>query len=222
MPKAVVKQFSKSKEDTIEEEILVPLESPEYEESLEWLKQCIDKEIASREFGTDEAAKNISLKPKSEEMKHLWEDARVKKFMEYNEFIPPNENQGFWMIPMEFNKLELKSISSVLESMIYSKNILQHRQIDMMTCKSCGNEFLNLLQHLNKSKTCPSGYSEKDMKSLKKACQMFSQDQKKKWYQKNKQQLSKKMSDYHKENREAILKRKKDNSMIRKAKERKK
>ena len=222
MPKGIVKRFGNTKEDTLEEDVLVPLECPEYEESLVWLQQCLDKEIESREFGTDEASANIPLEPKSEEMKIIWEDAKFRKFMNYNEFIPPNENQSLWLIPEEFNKAELKSISSILETMIYSKNMLKHRQIDVMTCKNCGNEFINLLQHVKRSSICSAGYSEKDMKDLKKACELLSKFNKREWLNKNKEKLRKQTSVYYKENREAILKRKKDNSMIRKAKERKK
>ena len=59
------------------------------------------------------------------------------------------------------------------------------------------------------------------MTDLKSAKAMYSKFQKKEWYKENKDKLSKKMAEYHKQNREAILKRKKENGMIRKRSEKK-
>ena len=217
MPKGVVVKPAMSAAEIAEEEIIIPLEeSPKYADSLEWLKKLIDEEVAFRQFGWDESPAHIPLSPKNDEMGKLWEEPLFKKFMEYNDFFFSSQGQIGWKIPKEFNKDELKATSDIIESIINSKSILNSKNIDILKCKKCGNSFPNLLQHLNKSKSCPMSYSEKDMIDLKSAKAMYSKFQKKEWYKENKERLSKKMAEYHKQNREAILKRKKEHGMIRK------
>ena len=217
MPKGVVVKPAMSAAEIAEEEIIIPLEeSPKYADSLEWLKELIDEEIAFRQYGWDESSAHIPLPPKNDEMGKVWEEPLFKKFMEYNEFFFSNLGQSGWKIPRDFNKSELKSISDVIESIINSTSVLNSKNIDIMKCKNCGNSFPNLLQHLNKSKLCPTTYSEKDMIDLKAAKAMYSKFQKKEWYKENKERLSKKMAEYHKQNREAILQRKRQTGMIRK------
>ena len=223
MPKGIVVKHAKSAAQIAEEEIIIPLEeNPKYADSLEWLKELIDEEIAFRKYGWDESPAHVPLPPKNEEMGKIWEEPLFKKFMEYNEFFFSNQGQSGWKIPMDFNKSELESISDVIESIVNSTSVLNSKNIDLMKCKKCGNSFTNLLQHLNKSKYCPASYSEKDMADLKAAKAMYSKFQKKEWYKENKETLSKKMAEYHKQNREAILNRKKENGRIRKRSEKKK
>ena len=222
MPKGVIKS-AKSAAEIAEEEIIIPLEeNPKYADSLEWLKELIDEEIAFRQFGWEESSSHIPLPPKNKEMEKIWEEPLFKKFMEYNEFIFSSLGQDGWKIPKDFNKSELKATSDVIESVLNSKSILNSKNIDIIKCKKCGNSFPNLLQHLNKSKYCPASYSEKDMIDLKSAKAMYSKFQKKEWYKENKERLTTKMAEYHKQNREAILKRKKETGMIRKRSEKNK
>ena len=216
MPKGVVVKSAMSAAKIAEEEIINPLESPEYEHALKWLMERVDNQVLSRQFGWEEGWKDIPIAPKDDSMNAIWEGPVFRKFLEYNDFIPPNENQKSWLIPRDFNKSELKSISDIIESIVNSQAILKSKKIDINICKNCGNFFPHLLQHLGKSKFCPSSYSEQDMADLKAAKNMYSKFQKKEWYNENKEKLLKKMSEHYKQNREVILQKRMQNSIRRK------
>ena len=218
MPKYTKNPNAKTEDEILDEEVeefINPVETPEFEESLKWLKEILDEEIAERVNSWDEGHSNIAIPLKNEEMKQIWEKPAFKKYLTYNEFIAPNETQSSWCIPRNYTKSELKNVSDMLDLMINSPDIMKSKNIDIMVCKNCGNEFVLLLSHAKKSTICGPSYSAQDLEDLKAAHKLFSKSLKQDWYKANKNRLAKKKAEHYRENREAILQRMKTNSKLR-------
>ena len=208
MPKGV-KRGTKSREEIDEEEIIIPLQKIEFEGGLKWLKNSLDNEILTRNAASSEAHKDIPLDSSGEEASI--NKPEFVKFLEYLQFKPPNQD-GFWAIPKELKKIELQHSSDLINYMLNSGAIFEAKDIDIINCKGCKNEFTNLLQHLNKSKTCPSSYSEQEMKDLKGFCKHSAKLQKREWYKQNKQKRSHQMASYYQANRKEILLKRKNHT----------
>ena len=214
MPKYVVNPNAKSNEEIDDEEIIMPLEKPEFEEALRWLKDGLDLRWIQRDYCWEVGVVDAPLHPTSNDVKTTIEKPEFIKFLQYLDLEKPDAK--CWYIPKYLTKEQLKSMSEMINYMINSLDILGAYGIDLMKCKGCNYDFTNILLHLNKSKSCPAKYSEQDMQKLKELKKNSSKLQKKEWYKHNKEQLSKKMSSYFQENREIILQRMKERRELRK------
>ena len=64
MPKGVKNPNSKTEDQILDQEVdefISPVETPEFEDSLRWLKEILDEEIAERANSWDEGHSNIAI-----------------------------------------------------------------------------------------------------------------------------------------------------------------
>ena len=217
MPKYVVNPNAKSREEIDDEDIIMPLEKPEYEEALRWLKDNLDLRWMQRDHSWEVGVVNAPLHSTSDDVKATIEKPEFIKFLQYLDLEKPDAN-NIWHIPKCLTKEQLKNISEMINAMINSLDILSAHGIDLMKCKGCNYDFPNILLHLKKTKSsCPAKYSDQDMQKLKELKKNSSKLQKKEWYKHNKEKLSKKMSSYFQENREVLLQRMKERQELRKS-----
>ena len=208
-------QDGKTEEEIEDEEIFDPLNRPEFEHPLKWLKSILDLEISDREYDPwhdQEGKHDILLRPNCEHSKFAYETPAFLKFLKWLHFEEPNERHKDWFIPKDFSRSELVIRSKQIKSMIHTVEIMEAKGIDFAKCKGCNYEFNNLQLHLNKNVICRSRYSATDMEELKELLKSMTSGRKMQWYRENKERMSLHMRKYHQENRERILLKMKANA----------
>ena len=201
-------QDGKTEEEVEDEEIFDPLNRPEFEQPLKWLKSILDNEISDRDYDPwhdQEGKHDILLRPNCEHSKFAFEKPEFLKFLKWLYFEEPNENHTVWFIPKDFSRSELVIRSKQIKDMLHTVEILEAKGIDFSRCKGCNYDFNNLQLHLTKKAVCRSNYSATDLEELKQLFKAQTSGRKMEWYRANKERISSQKSKYHQENRERIL-----------------
>ena len=209
----------KTEAEIEEEEIFNPLNKPEFDESLKWLKDILDFHIWKREpdeYYDEPGTHDILLKPNCEASKFALDKQEFHKLLKWMMFEEPNDEHEFWFIPMEITRKQLVLQSNLIKDMLHSNEMLNQKGIDFQKCKGCNLPFINLQLHLNKKPNCKSTYSEADLEQLKELLKHMSKATRSAWYFDNKERLSKQKSKYYQENQERILKKMKQAAKARK------
>ena len=209
----------KTEAEIEEEEIFNPLNKPEFEESLKWLKDILDFHIWKRqpnEYYDEPGTHDIILKPNCEASKFALDKQEFHKLLKWMMFEEPNDQHEYWFIPMDLTREQLVLQSNLIKDILHSNEMLNSKGIDFQKCKGCNWQFINLQLHLNKKPNCKSSYSEADMEQLNELLKHMSKARRSAWYLENKERLSKQKSKYYQENQDRILKKMKQTAKERK------